>query len=137
MQKDYKKDGLTIHWNTEKCIHSGNCVRKLNSVFNPKNRPWINTDGGSQEEIKAAIDTCPSGALSYFENGGADSQKTNVEVQLVLNGPARIKGLVKIVDFEGKETINEGIIAICRCGLSNKKPLCDGSHKNMTPKLDE
>jgi uncharacterized Fe-S cluster protein YjdI len=34
-------------------------------VFRPRDRPWINVEGADPGAIAAAIDTCPSGALSY------------------------------------------------------------------------
>ena len=47
------------------------------------------------------------------------------------NGSLRLEGDFQIVDKEGKEYGLNGrdIIAICRCGLSQNKPFCDGSHK--------
>ena len=45
--------------------------------------------------------------------------------------PYMIKGYkVIVVDSEGNEIEKEGTVALCRCGLSNKKPFCDGSHRN-------
>ena len=60
----YHKDGLTVIWQPALCEHSGNCVRALSPVFKPKERPWIQLENGEVEEVMAAIDRCPSGALS-------------------------------------------------------------------------
>ena len=64
MTKEYHKEDLTIVWNDTKCTHSGICVRGLSEVFNPKARPWINTDNATKEAIKAQVEKCPSEALS-------------------------------------------------------------------------
>ena len=47
------------------------------------------------------------------------------------NGSLKIEGEFTIVDKSGNEYGLEGreVVAICRCGLSNNKPFCDGSHK--------
>jgi CDGSH-type Zn-finger protein len=47
------------------------------------------------------------------------------------NGSLRIEGDFEIVDKDGNVYGLGGreIISICRCGLSNNKPFCDGSHK--------
>ena len=39
--------------------------------------------------------------------------------------------IVKIVDRNGGqyELAGRDIVSICRCGLSQNKPFCDGSHK--------
>ena len=56
---------MTIHWDQSKCIHAGVCVRTLPNVYNPKERPWVKIENASTEELKAQINKCPSGALSY------------------------------------------------------------------------
>lgn len=63
--KEYSNDEVVIIWQPHLCQHSGNCVKNLSTVFNPKNRPWINPQAASGTEITKAVDTCPSGALSY------------------------------------------------------------------------
>jgi CDGSH-type Zn-finger protein len=48
------------------------------------------------------------------------------------NGPYLVKGPVKIVDASGNEFRVEGkTAALCRCGNSNTKPFCDGTHVNI------
>ncbi len=47
------------------------------------------------------------------------------------NGSYRIEGDFELVDAQGKAFGLGGrtSIALCRCGHSNNKPFCDGSHK--------
>ena len=47
-------------------------------------------------------------------------------------GPLLIKGGATLVHEDGTEEKKEGTIALCRCGLSEKKPFCDGAHRNCT-----
>lgn len=63
--KDYTTDGLTVHWNSDKCIHAAECVKNARNVFQPKDKPWVKLENGTNEEVINAIDKCPSGALSY------------------------------------------------------------------------
>lgn len=46
------------------------------------------------------------------------------------NGPLRISGNFVIKDPQGKDFDLSGrtSISLCRCGLSENKPFCDGSH---------
>lgn len=46
------------------------------------------------------------------------------------NGPLRVEGEFTIVDPEGREFGLAGrtLISLCRCGQSQNKPFCDGSH---------
>lgn len=46
------------------------------------------------------------------------------------NGPLLIEISEARVKKDGREeTITGKMIALCRCGHSSNKPLCDGSHK--------
>jgi CDGSH-type Zn-finger protein len=48
------------------------------------------------------------------------------------NGPLRVTGNFVIQDGNGKDFGLGGrtTISLCRCGLSQNKPFCDGSHRN-------
>lgn len=136
--KKYSNDDITIVWQPSKCIHAGICVRGLPEVFHPQDRPWITMDKASTEDLKAQVDACPSGALTYYENN-ADNQseqnnqtmKTETEIQIVPNGPLIVKGPVALTQ-DGKTTEEKGpATALCRCGASANKPFCDGSHKKV------
>ena len=53
-----------------------------------------------------------------------------VEVVVSNNGPIRIIGDFVIKDQSGNEFDLSGrtVIGLCRCGHSDNKPFCDGSH---------
>jgi CDGSH-type Zn-finger protein len=46
------------------------------------------------------------------------------------NGPYVVKGLTKFTNSRGKAIAIEESMALCRCGGSEKKPYCDGSHRH-------
>ena len=56
------------------------------------------------------------------------------EVRILVreDGPYRVYGPAKLVDVNGDEyTLPEGEwFSLCRCGRSDKKPFCDGTHKH-------
>lgn len=47
------------------------------------------------------------------------------------NGSLKIEGDFEIVDREGRvfDLAGREVIGLCRCGLSQNKPFCDGAHK--------
>jgi CDGSH-type Zn-finger protein len=49
------------------------------------------------------------------------------------HGPLRIEGDFSILDASGKAFGLAGrtVISLCRCGHSENKPFCDGSHKRV------
>lgn len=133
-QKTYTNGEITVVWKPDICIHSKLCWHGLPEVFDPKARPWINAEGASTEKIAAQVDKCPSGALSYFYNDGAEkSEKVEGEsiVEVMPNGPLMVYGNLKIKDAAGNETEKHKVTAFCRCGASGNKPYCDGSHTKI------
>jgi CDGSH-type Zn-finger protein len=46
------------------------------------------------------------------------------------DGPLIVRGPVTFRDQDGNEiAIDRKVVALCRCGKSRIKPLCDGTHK--------
>lgn len=63
--KQYRGDKIDVYFNSQVCIHSGNCVRGNHNVFNLQRRPWIDANGAEYTEVMRLVDNCPSGALQY------------------------------------------------------------------------
>lgn len=129
--KDYVRDGLTVHWDSEICMHSAVCVRALPKVFDPQRQPWIDIDAAEVEDIVAAVQACPTKALSYTRDGdsAADSPKAAVTVHPQPDGPLLVEGAVSLIDADGNVVRSGERFFLCRCGHSNSKPFCDGSHR--------
>ena len=55
------------------------------------------------------------------------------KVTIFNNGSIRVEGDFTVHDAEGKEFGLAGrtMISLCRCGHSENKPFCDGSHKRV------
>lgn len=62
--KTYSNGELTIVWKPSLCCHAGKCARNLPSVFKPKEKPWVQLENASSEDILTTVSLCPSGALS-------------------------------------------------------------------------
>ena len=55
-----------------------------------------------------------------------DEKKVTIEFKP--NGPALVSGSFLLKE-NGQLVEKNGPVALCRCGHSNKKPYCDGSHR--------
>jgi len=51
-----------------------------------------------------------------------------VKITTYKNGPYIVEGDFEFIDTDGKPREQNGKMALCRCGLSSNKPLCDGTH---------
>lgn len=55
---------MEIKWDASKCCHAGVCVKSLPNVFKVEDGEFvINPVNAREEEIKAVVSQCPSGAL--------------------------------------------------------------------------
>jgi len=54
----------------------------------------------------------------------------STDITVLPNGPLRVSGTFVIKDPQGREFDLAGrtAISLCRCGFSENKPFCDGSH---------
>ena len=132
--RDYRSETLTVHWDSEVCIHSGNCVRALRSVFDPKRRPWIMVENADDEHIAEAVEGCPSGALSLTRHDDPDAPPPPPATTMVVvneDGPLEVMGEIELIDADGQAVRRSRHLYLCRCGNSRNKPYCDGSHRRV------
>ncbi len=130
----YSNDNITVKWSSKTCIHSAVCVNNLPGVFNLDNKPWVNVDGASVDEIKHLIGQCPSGALTYDIKGEESPAAVHAEstsIQAMPNGPLIVDGQFEVTSSSGEKLTTTGKTALCRCGASANKPFCDGQHKQI------
>jgi len=55
------------------------------------------------------------------------------KITVMNNGSVRVEGDFEILDQEGRAFGLAGRtrVSLCRCGHSNTKPFCDGTHKTV------
>lgn len=131
--KVYANDAIEVHWEPRLCIHMRNCVTGLGAVFDPERRPWIDVDAAGPDEIAATVLTCPTGALHFRRLDGAAQEEPGEEatVEPRPNGPLFVRGHVRVVDPDGNLLREDTRVALCRCGGSQNKPFCDGTHRRI------
>ena len=65
----------------------------------------------------------------------ADSPPTKITPYR--NGPYLIRGPFVMVDQDGNEfKVERRVVALCRCGRSQIRPFCDGTHKAIRFRAD-
>ena len=52
-------------------------------------------------------------------------------IQLKPRGPVTITGNFEIIMEDGTTLEKREKVSICRCGMSQKMPFCDGAHKAL------
>ena len=85
---------------------------------------------GNPHQQASFRDSGAVGETGDSSNGGG-SNGGKLEVIRAKNGPLVVKGNLTIVTGSGREAWHGTKTALCRCGSSNNKPFCDGSHKDV------
>lgn len=129
----FEGDGITVTFRPRRCIHSAECVRGLPVVFQPGQRPWVKAEAAGADAIAQVVGRCPTGALSFerTDGGAAEPTPARNSAWLVPDGPIHLRGRIRVLTMGG-EVMYEGTrLALCRCGASRNKPLCDNSHRSV------
>jgi CDGSH-type Zn-finger protein len=66
----------------------------------------------SVPDVDSAVDAPPAATITVYPDG-----------------PLVVRGDVEIRSIDGTSVDRGRTVALCRCGRSAVKPLCDGSHK--------
>ena len=74
--QEYETPGITVTFDPNICIHSGNCVRGLPAVFDVTRQRWIRPELAAPAAVAAQVARCPSGALQFRWPDGAPGEAT-------------------------------------------------------------
>jgi CDGSH-type Zn-finger protein len=85
------------------------------------------------------VGECPSGRLVAWDNstGQAIEPKHELSVGLIEDpanqcaGPVWLKGGVPVIGSDGFHYEVRNRVTLCRCGASQNKPFCDGTHASI------
>lgn len=127
MIKEYTNGKITVLWKPDQSIHSGICLRGLPKVFDLKQKPWVNMDAASSEDIVNLVKECPSKALLIKGVKFKEKDNSEVEVKLINDGPLIIKNYATVFDRKNTEFFKE-IVYFSRSGRSDSFPYYDGPY---------
>lgn len=128
--------GITVMNDPYLCMESGFCGFADANFAQMVART---RDSKMRALLTAMIERCPSGSLSYR----MDPQKPDIEPDLPqqiaatteitadgpIDGPLWVTGSIPVERADGQPFETRNRVTLCNCGLSCKKPLCDGAHR--------
>jgi CDGSH-type Zn-finger protein len=132
--REYPGPALTLQDAESLCAHARFCMAEGKIWHLVKNE-----DPASRGLAVREANHCPSGRLVVR------SVVTRVELEQVFepsigvvedpvkgcSGPLWVRGGIRIESADGVQYEARNRATLCRCGFSNNKPFCDGSHKTM------
>ena len=126
----YPADDVTVYDDRTVCAHFGQCTARLPAVFRADTEPFVDPHNAAPDSIAAVVAGCPSGALAYARGTDGDTAEAAAEPSITptVDGPYRVRGAIQVVGADGRPYERRERQTLCRCGQSNNKPFCDGSH---------
>lgn len=123
---------LTLADNKHLCVHARFCMR-AGGIWN------LVEQSDNQEARDTAIEeacNCPSGRLVIKDNESGKAIEPEFEKSIVVieypprgeHGPLWVRGGIPIESADGRLYEIRNRVTLCRCGKSENKPFCDGSH---------
>ena len=123
---------LTLADNKHLCVHARFCMR-AGGIWN------LVMQSENQEARDIAIEeacNCPSGRLVITDNESGKTIEPEFDKSIVVieypprdeHGPLWVRGGIPIESENGKLYEIRNRVTLCRCGRSENKPFCDGSH---------
>ena len=103
----------------------------LPSVFEPGRRPWVDATQASADAIARVVARCPTGSLHFERSDGGEAEPTPAvnTVFVSRHGPLLLRGDIEVRDEDGNVLLRDIRVALCRCGKTKNRPLCDNSHQ--------
>jgi CDGSH-type Zn-finger protein/uncharacterized Fe-S cluster protein YjdI len=129
-ERTYEAEGIAVHWDSSRCIHTARCLNALPQVFDVGRRPWVDIEAADADAIAAAVQTCPTGALRFRRlDGGPEDEPERPTVAIPIpDGPLLVMGDLRVQNPEGETIAEEYRLTLCRCGRTKNQPFCDNSH---------
>lgn len=127
----FEGPNLTLFDNEKYCAFARFC--------DAKGRVWNLVEAGTEESdelAKRETFNCPAGRLMIYDNKTGKNleppleQKIGVieDRQMQCSGPLRVNGSIPVESADGRFYEVRNRQTLCRCGKSQHKPFCDGSH---------
>ncbi len=106
----------------------------------PHGKVWAQVARSDHPKIRAMflrqVNDCPSGRLAAWDKATQKPVERQLPVSIGLiedpqekcSGPIWLRGGMTLVAADGFEYETRNRVTVCRCGQSQNKPFCDGTH---------
>jgi len=109
----------------------------------PNGQVWAQVERTDDAQVRETfirqVNACPSGRLVAWDKSTRQAVETELPVSIGLvedpeqqcSGPLWLRGGIPVFAADGFEYEVRNRVTLCRCGASNNKPFCDGTHASI------
>jgi CDGSH-type Zn-finger protein/uncharacterized Fe-S cluster protein YjdI len=127
--------GLVVKRDGYLCMHAAFCVGRLKRI--PEMMEGVD-DSDVRAQIIGMMERCPSGSYMYALTPEGEDVEPDYPVGIAvtqeegeLAGSLWVTGVIPLVRSDGQPFETRNRMTLCRCGHSQMKPLCDGTHREI------
>lgn len=123
-------EGVVLYDDRTLCTHAGFCTNLRTTVWTLAGEA---SDPEARSEFVGMVHHCPSGRLTYAEEGDPEAlvePPIEPSIGVEPNASYWVRGGIDIVSEDGTPYEVRNRQTLCRCGRSANKPFCDGSHEH-------
>lgn len=120
----------SVSFDLATCEHAGYCGDRFT---NWRRLAREASDPAVAERLMQMVRLCPSGALEMRPEADGEPLEPALPVSIgvVRDGPLWVRGSIPVTSADGETYEVRNRVTLCRCGQSETKPFCDGSHKHV------
>ena len=117
----------TISFDLATCEHAGYCGDRFTNWRRLARQAG---DPAVRERLMQMVRLCPSGALEMRPDADGEQLEPALPLSIgvVRDGPYWVRGGIPVTSADGETYEVRNRVTLCRCGRSETKPFCDGSH---------
>jgi CDGSH-type Zn-finger protein len=125
--------GISVRRVGSLCMHAAFCVGRVRRI------PEMMADSEDSDiraHIIGLIEHCPSGSYTYTMAPDGEEIEPDLAMAVAvteeegeLAGCLWVTGGIPVVRSDGAPFETRNRVTLCRCGQSENKPLCDGTHR--------
>jgi CDGSH-type Zn-finger protein len=127
---------IVVKYDGTLCTFAGFCANRTGKI---RQLVEQTDDINIRSSVIAMVERCPSGALTYTMEPGEPDIEPDLPQQIAVTtettargpipGPLWVTGNIPVERADGQPFETRNRVALCSCGQSNYKPLCDGTHR--------
>ncbi|MCP4423623.1 MAG: hypothetical protein GY803_03935 [Chloroflexi bacterium] len=128
--------GIVVKRDYSLCSEVGFCGHRLANIEKLTKQT---DDSIVRAQVMSMIERCPSGSYTYALNADSADIEPDLPQQIAVTtemtsegpiaGPLWLTGDILVEHGDGETFEKRNRVTLCRCGKSENKPFCDGTHR--------